>query len=240
MRRVFFAALVLAPCSAQAADADVYANCLRLAREVPNLAIQQADAWRGKGGGAPAVHCQAVALLTLKQYEDAGLKLELLADEVERPDLRGGALGQAAQAWLNAGKRERAAELLNKAIALRPNDPELLIDRAGTAAGDKRLPDAIGDLDRAIAIAPRRDDALVLRASAKRALNDLAGARADADAAVAANPKNGEALLERGIIRLKQGDGPGAAEDWRLVQAAAPGTPAAQSAEINLKRMTTP
>jgi tetratricopeptide (TPR) repeat protein len=240
VRRAILAALALLPCAAQAGDADIYANCLRLAREVPNIAIQQADAWRGKGGGAPAVHCQATALITLKQYEDAALKLESLADQVDRPDLRGGALGQAAQAWRNAGKRERADQLLNKAIELRPNDTELLIDRAVVAASDKRLPDAIADLNRAITIAPKRDDALVLRASAKRALNDLAGARADADAAVAANPRNGEALLERGIIRLKQGDGPGAAEDWRQAQTTAPGTPAAQMAEINLKRMTAP
>lgn len=218
------------------AEAKRYLACLENAKNSPALALQSADAWSKAGGGPPAVHCAAVSLFEMKRYQEAALRFESLADTTPIPDVRIGALEQAAQAWFLAGRPEMAEKPLDTALAARPDDPELLTDRGIFRANQGRLNDAIADWTDALKKAPDRDDILTLRATAFRKTNQLAAAREDANRAVELNPKNPEALLERGTIRQMDGDTGGALEDWNQAKAVAPRSAAAQTADANIAR----
>lgn len=222
-----------------AVEADHYARCLDRARQDPSAAWDDALAWRDTGGGHPAEHCAAVALIGLKQYAEAGKRLEKLADEMFKApsDLRAEVLGQAGQAWLLGGDPTRAAEMLTQALALAPDDADILTDRAEAFAGQGKYREAIGDLDRALARDPRRVDALVFRASAHRAVNELDPALSDADAALRVSPDDPDALLERGNVRRLKGDSAGARKDWLRILQVAPKSAADTAARDNIEKL---
>ena len=218
------------------AEAKRYVACLESAKHSPAIALQSAESWKNSGGGAPALHCSAVALFEMKRYQEAALRFESLADATDKKDVRIGALEQASQAWFLAGRPDMAEKQLDTALTLRPGDPDLLTDRGIFRANLGRLEEAIGDWTEALKTAPDRDDVLALRATALRKTNQPAAARADADRAVTINPKNIDALLERGTLRQMAGDTGGAMEDWNAVKTLAPNSNAAQTAESNLAR----
>ncbi len=219
-------------------DERRYRACLLQIRENAGMAMKTAEDWRAQGGGTPALHCVAMALLAGGNHQEAGVRLEALADILteERADLRPEVLAQAAQAWLFAGQPERALKALDRAIAVKTNDSDLIIDRAVIHANAGRLAEAERDLDRALAMAATRDDAFALRAAIRRKAGRLDEARADADRAVALNAKNADAWLERGLIRHAKGDGRGAEDDWRKAVQADPDSAAAKAAAANLKQ----
>jgi len=221
-----------------AVEADHYARCMDEARQKPAAAFEDANAWRIAGGGHPAEHCADVALIGLGRYADAGTRLEALADAMSKgpTELRAEVLGQAGQSWLLAGDPARAGAALTAAIALTPNDPDLLTDRAEAFAGEKKYREAITDLDRAVALDGKRIDALVFRASAHRALAQYDLARRDVDAALRLVPNAPDALLERGNIRSLTGDGAGARQDWQRVVQVAPNSAAESAAKANLAK----
>src|SRR3546814_2683037 len=141
-----------------------------LAETAPDEALEAAETWGDLGGSDPARHCAAVALMRLGHFEAAGQELETLAASLEADYayLQISLLIQAAQAWLAAGNVERAYAVQSTALARQPNDIELLVDRAMTAASVGDYADAVDDLGRALSHAPHRADILVLRASAHR------------------------------------------------------------------------
>src|SRR5262249_25716774 len=57
-------------------EADHYERCMAEARQNPSAAWDEALAWHDTGGGHPAEHCAAVALIGLKQYAEAARRLE--------------------------------------------------------------------------------------------------------------------------------------------------------------------
>jgi tetratricopeptide (TPR) repeat protein len=216
-----------------------YADCLAQVEKDPAAAFETANSWAERGGGYPARHCGALALLKLGQYEQAAMRLEQLAGDMTRGEggLSAEALAQAGQAWLMARKPERAFAAQSAALKLRPRDPDLLIDRAITLAEAKNYWEAIDDLNYAIQIAPRRADAYVLRASAYRYVDSLELASEDLAAALALEPKNLDALAERGIVKRLANDTSGARQDWLTVLRAAPDSPAAEVARDNLAKL---
>lgn len=220
--------------------ADRYSQCLARARKTPQAALAEAEDWVRAGGGFPAKHCAAVALIGLKRYAEAAQRLEALAGDMmgARDDLRAGALEQAGQAWLLAGKPHAAKAAFDAALQLRPNEPDLLIDRAQAYDAMGKLWDAIDDLNDALAIDPDRADALIFRASAYRRVGGgLALAQADIDRALKLAPNSVPGLLERGNIRSLTGDLAGARADWLKVERLAPSSPAAVAAKENLTRL---
>ena len=221
------------------ADAATYERCMKLASEEPKAARDLAAGWQQKGGAHPAEHCLAVALIGLKQYKDAAERLEKLAPAmVHAPAaLRAEVWGQAAQAWLLAGDPGRAYAAAGAALALRPDDADLLLDRAEAAGAAGWFDQAIADLDRVLNADPARSDALIYRASAYRAQDRIGPALADVEAALKLAPASPPALLERGNIRSLRGDLDGAREDWRRVTALAPGSAAATAAGANIARL---
>jgi regulator of sirC expression with transglutaminase-like and TPR domain len=236
------APLVPGDARAQADDPELaaqYQACMDLAETNPDEALEQAETWVDLGGSDPARHCAAVALMRLGHYEAAGQELETLAASLEPAFafLQIPVLIQAAQAWLAAGKVDRAYAVQTTALARQPNDIELLVDRAMTAASVGNFAAAIDDLNRALSHAPNRADILVLRASAHRLLDQPEAALADIEAALSLDPDNAEGLLERGNLRRQAGNDAGARDDWLRVTRLAPDSPAAEAAQANLAKL---
>lgn len=228
-----------APRAASLDDALLYTDCMKLAREAPEQAFEEALAWQDDNGGPAARHCAAVALIGLGQPAEAAHRLEILAWELApgEPHTGGAILGQAGQAWLAAGETARAFAAQSAALELTPGDVELLIDRSITLAGTGQFWEAIADLDRAAELAPGRAEVLILRASAYRRVDGRDLALEDVRRALALEPGNSEGLLERGILRRLAGDRAGARHDWLKVLERAPDSPAAKSARGHLEKL---
>src|SRR3546814_5925033 len=108
--------------------------------------------------------------MRLGHFEAAGEEMENLAGSLEAgyAHLQIPILIHAAQAWLEAGDIDRAYAVQSTALAREPNNIELLVDRAFTAASVGDYADAVDYLGRALSHAPHRADILVPRASAYR------------------------------------------------------------------------
>ena len=239
--RLIFAALLLMPhlALAQAQDAATYDRCLALARKDPAEGFETGSSWRDHGGGVPAEHCVAIALVGLKQYGEAADRLEKLAAKMVRESdtLRAEVLSQAAEAWSEAGKPQNAEADLTEAIKLVPKDAaDYLVNRAAARAQRQDYKEAVDDLNKALAKGPRAD-ALAYRASAWRYLNDLKQARADAEAAVKLDPGLVAGWLELGNIKRLAQDDAGARKAWLKVIELAPDSPGADDARDNIAEL---
>jgi tetratricopeptide (TPR) repeat protein len=219
-------------------EAATYERCMKLARQNPGEARSLAQSWHERGGAHPADHCAAVALIGLKQYKEAAMRLEALAQAITSPAvLRAEVLDQAGQAWGLAGDPVRAYAAAGAAVSLAPNDLDLVIDRAQAAASAGYYDKAVADLDHVLRADPSRVDALIYRASANRALARLDPALADVEKAIARTPNSAPALLERGNIRRLKGDDMGARQDWERVGQLAPGSQADIAAKTNIEHL---
>jgi tetratricopeptide (TPR) repeat protein len=229
------AALPVPPVPPRIADGHYYDSCLAMLYDDPQGALTFADTWASSGGGDGATHCRALAQIELGDVETGAEMLERLADTAKAPDLaRASVYGQAVQAWMMANKPARAFDAATLAMALSPNDADLMIDRAEAEGSMEHYHEAIDDLDHALAIDPRRAEAFVLRASAWRQLNNLEVAASDVARALAINPDSAEALLERGILRQRTGNQAGAREDWQRAISLDPNSTTADLAEQDL------
>jgi tetratricopeptide (TPR) repeat protein len=217
-------------------DAKQYSDCMALARSAPDQALKSAQDWQAKGGGIPAGHCDAVALIGLGHYPEAAAMMEKLAAEEAKTskELAAGLFGQAGQARLIAGDNKHALEDQTAALALTPDDAELLTDRAVTQISMAKYWEAIDDLNKAHDLASDRVDVLIFRASAYRFLQSYDLARDDIERAINLAPSNPEAYLERGVIRSLTKNLTGARADWQRTIALAPDTPTANQAKANL------
>lgn len=222
--------------AAEIEDAKEYRVCLQLAKSKPDDGWEESLAWQSLGGGEPARHCGAVALIGMRKYEDAAKRLEDLASESKRDNaIRAQMLEQAGQAWLMAGNTDRADAVQRAALHLMPGLPDLLLDHAVTLAQVHHYQEAKAELDDLLRRQPNRVEALALRASARRYLDDLPGARTDIERALELDPGFPDALVERGIIRRLQGDDAGARADWLKVVQSVPKGPVLDEAQRNLE-----
>jgi tetratricopeptide (TPR) repeat protein len=221
------------------ADAVSYERCMKLARDKPEAGRKRAQQWQESGGGHPADHCLAVALIALRQYKEAAGRLETLGQAMVRApeSLRAEVFDQAGEAWMLAGDPTRAYAAAGLALELRPDDPDLLLDRAEAAGAAGWYDKAVPDLDRVLTADPARVDALIYRAAANRALARLDPAFDDISQALALMPDSVPALLERGNIRSLRGDLEGARLDWQRVAVMSPNSSAASAARKNLERL---
>lgn len=217
-------------------NARQYQHCIALARQKPQEGWEEALAWTSLGGGEPARHCGAIALIGLRQFEEGAKRLEdLAAQSHAEAKLRAGMLAQAGQAWLLDKNPERAVAAQTAALKLVPDAPDLLVDRAESYGEAKNYKDALTDLDRALTLAPDRVDALTFRATAKRFLDDTKGAAADIARALQLDPLNQDAWLESGILKRLSSDDAAARKAWLKVLEIAPSSPAADMARRDIE-----
>ncbi len=227
--------LPIPPVPPRIAQGRDYEQCLSLLDDDPAAAGAFALGWQGSGGGDGAAHCLALSRIALGHPAEGAEQLEKLAnDSGGAPAARAVIYGQASQAWLMADQGGRAFGAATLALALLPDQEDLLIQRATIAGTLDRYADAIADLDHALQLDPRRTDTLTLRAGAWRHVGRLDAAQNDVDRALAIDGDYPEALLERGILRQRQGNSEGARQDWERAVELAPDTPTADLAEQNL------
>jgi tetratricopeptide (TPR) repeat protein len=226
-------AMAALPVGAAETGAGHYRRCLADSNANPALALGDAEAWSKSGGGVPAEHCAALALVNLKRYAEAGNRLDKIAGGGAKLDasFRVALFDQAGNAWLLAGDGARAVQSFSGALALSAVDADLFADLARAQAMRRDWPEVVLDLNAALQLAPRRADLLVLRASARRALKSYREAGGDIDAALKLKPGDGDALVERGLLRRQLGDIGGARRDFQAALKGGTGAAAAQAKE---------
>jgi len=220
-------------------DSTHYRGCLSAADLNPAAALNDADSWVKSGGGVPAQHCAALALVNLKRYAEAGTRLDHIAADRGVPDVsfRVALYDQAGNAWLLAGDGAHAVESFQAALALSAGDADLFADLARAQAMRHDWHEVDLDLNAALQIQPRRADLLVFRASARRALQRYAEAYADIEFALKLKSGDSNALVERGLLRKQLGDLGGAKRDFEAALKTASGETAAQAKE-NLESLS--
>lgn len=239
-------ALLAAPRGAQAqeryADMPVgqaYQSCLANARNEPEAGFEAAIAWRDEGGGAPSLHCVALALFGLGQFNEAATRLEALAADMPAATTRekSAVLAQAGNVWLHVGDLSRAHKVLSQALELDSTDPETWIDRGDALARGGEYWDAIDDFSAALDRDANRLDALIFRAAAYRLLDVPDLARDDIARALIVDPDNPDALMELGAVQAGVGELDAARKTWLRVLSLAPGSRAGAAARDALQQM---
>ena len=216
-------------------DSVEYERCLDMLEDDPEGARSFAESWGMEGGGEAAAHCSALAALTLGEAERAAEALERIAARSQAGiAARAAVFGQAGEAWIAAGKPQRAHAALTLALALVPREAALLSERGMALLALNRPAEALDDLDHAVEADASNAGAWVLRASALRRLDRVGPAAESVAQALRLEPDNVEALLERGIIRQIQGEGTAARADWERVIELAPDGAAADLAAQNM------
>jgi len=237
MRSPILAALILVPLAVRAAPTESghYRICMANAQKSPAAALADGESWARDGGGVPAQHCAALALVSLKRYGEAGARLDKIAADKGVPDaaFRSQLFDQAGNAWLLAGDGAKAVRSFTAALTLSGGDADLFADLARAQAMRRNWKEVDLDLNAALQLQPRRPDLLILRASARRALKRLEDARGDIETALKIRPGDGDALVERGLLRRQVGDIGGARRDFT----AALKTPASAAAKENLDQL---
>ncbi len=218
---------------------DEYKACLKLTKIEPELAFESALSWRDKGGGFPARHCAALALMGLKKYHLAADRMEKIAEDMHASGstLVVTMLSQAANSWLLAEQYSRAHAVASAALDLEPGNIDLLIDRSRILAAAENYQDAFNDLDLVLRLDPTRSDALAFRAAAWRHLGNNERAMEDADLALTLNPGQIDALIERGILHRLAGNIDAARNDWSAVLEISPHSPAGEIARRNIQKL---
>ncbi|MEO1015201.1 MAG: hypothetical protein AAFX08_08445 [Pseudomonadota bacterium] len=183
-------------------SADQYADCVALIAENPELGEASARAWMIDGGGAPALHCAAVAHLALDRPRLAAVRLLELSErsDVGDDDARATVLGEAALAWVEAEEPGFAEEAAEAALASAPWRADLAIvaAKAHASAGSwQAAADAVTAAEDGDA---KTAEAYIIRARAKRALGKDEEAAEDVVRALQLNPFDLDALVLRGEL----------------------------------------
>ena len=134
------------------------------AQGVPADGYETALAWEGQGGGDPARHCAAVALIGLGKYEEAATQLESLGSDLapKKPELAAEAFGQAGQAWTSANQPAKALAVQNAGLKLAPDDVDLLVDRAFTQKSLNEFAKALDEISNLLRISAAVDNQLAV------------------------------------------------------------------------------
>ena len=214
-------------------DSAHYRNCLSATNLNPAAALSDAESWAKSGGGVPAQHCAALALVNLKRYAEAATRLDHIAADRGVPDMsfRVALYDQAGNAWILAGDGAHAVQSFQAALALSAGDADLFADLARAQAMRHDWHEVDLDLNAALQLSPRRVDLLVLRASARRAMEHYAEAQSDIALALKLKPGDSNALVESGLLRKQLGDLGGAKRDFQAALKTASGETAAQAKE---------
>lgn len=217
-----------------------YVACLDLIERDPQAALTEAGDWgRFGGGGAPARHCYALALLASGAPLSAAD--ELMAAAVEEPGLndleRSRLFVQAGEILLEAGEDLSPAIAAEQAIKLAPKNADAVGLRGAVKLKADNFRGAIADLDQAVALGGPRANYLTLRAAAKRRLGRMTAARDDAVWATELDAEDAHAWMERGRSEAAVDDRHNARQSFLRVMDLARGSDLARAAQLALQRM---
>jgi Tfp pilus assembly protein PilF len=222
-----------------AARVETYDDCIALVATDPARAGIEALRWVEDGGGAPARHCQALALLAQgADRRAAELIIEIATDDRTLPDeVRSEMLIEAGEIYLGLGEIAlgRAAATRALPLASEPRAALTLSARLKAEQGDWR--GAADDLDGALARGEPDAELLVLRASARLHLGELVAARGDLIWASEIAPDLASAWLERGTLEAASDAKDAARAAWlKAIELDRDGI-IAEAARLRLQRM---
>jgi tetratricopeptide (TPR) repeat protein len=221
-------------------------SCADQIKADPAKAAAVADAWYGRGGGALARQCAALAYVALGRWSEAALSFEQAAREAERAQQVAAAnlWVQAGNARLAAGEPAAAITSLDAALLTGmlsgPMKGEARLDRAraNVAAGDLAV--ARTDLDEALKLVPEDPLAWLLSASLARRMGQMERAQVEIAEASKRSPDDASVALEAGRIALAVGAPAAARIAWEGAIKNQPGSEAAAAARAELDRLGAP
>jgi len=224
-------------------------DCLDLAMLRPADAIEVAEVWlaeaKSMADRAGAKQCKALALTRIEGWSEAGVRFSSAAkaspahERAERHRL--GAMGGTA--WIVGGDMPGALAVLDlaRADANAARDDKLggviQIDRARALVALGRNDDAAAALKEARETLPDNAQAWLLSATLSRRMGKLAQAQAQIELAAELLPIDPEIGLEAGVIAVLSGRDSAARKSWQSVLKAAPGSPAAKTAQLYLDQL---
>lgn len=242
--RAIIAAAAIGAMGFPAHAVEDYESCTALVSADPALAEVEAGRWERFGGGAPAGHCRALALIALGSDLSAA---DAIFDVVRTypeltPDAQADLLAQAAKIYLDRGMHEQSAYALNLASQVAPAAAGMLRTRAALRLAQGEPEGAERDLDQLLQQSSAGAPDVINRAIARRQQGDFAGARADAAWATELAPGNASAWLELGAAEEGLGSKPAARAAWlRAIDLDPDRTEGAigRAAQLSLQRMDT-
>ena len=104
---------------------------------------------------------------------------------------------------IQTGRLESGVELIDRALAIRPDHANALNNRGVVLMKLKRFDEALASYDKALAIKPDYANALNNRGNALKALKRLDEALANYDKALAIKPDHADALNNRGVVLME-------------------------------------
>jgi tetratricopeptide (TPR) repeat protein len=198
------------------APAGTYDDCVALIATDPAKADLEAHRWAQTGGGTPARHCRALALLAQGAGRRAAeLMVAIAADDRTLPDqVRSEMLIEAGEIYLGLSELDLGRSVASRALLLArvPRAALTLSARLKAEQGDWR--GAVNDLDGALARGEPDAGLLVLRASARLHLGERVAARADLLWATEIAPELAAVWLERGALEAVSGSRDAARAAW--------------------------
>jgi tetratricopeptide (TPR) repeat protein len=233
-------------------EPDRLKQCLHLAMTRPSDAIDAAQGWlkvaKTMADRAGAKQCQALALTRIEGWpEAAALFLSAREDTpLNEPDERARLGALAGNSHLAGGDAAAALTALDlaKGDASRGTDAVLRggieVDRARALVTLGRNDEAAVALTDARNFAPKNHQAWLLSATLSRRQGKLADAQAQIERAVELMPVDPEIGLEAGVIAVLSGHDEAARKSWLSVLKAAPGSPAAKTAQGYLDQLGPP
>lgn len=180
-----------------------YDDCVDLIGRDVALGRRAAEAWASEGGGAPALHCLAIADLAAGFPKLAAVRLTEISERGDAGDKRARArlLAEAALAWLDAENPQQAEIAVGDAKKIAPLLPELDFVAAKVFADAEKWQSAADAVTAAEKAGVASPEAFVIRARAHRALGRDADAANDVVAALALDPYDLDALVLRGELQ---------------------------------------
>ena len=237
--RTKIAALMLAGGLAGSAAAGPYDDCVALVATEPGRAEVEAQRWVQAGGGSPARHCRALALLAQgAERRAAELMVAIAADDRTLPDeVRSEMLVEAGDIFLGLGDLALGSAVATRALLLARKPRAALSLSARIKADQGDWQGAVNDLDGALAAGEPDAGLLVLRASARLHIGEHVAARADLSLAAEIAPDLASVWLERGTLEALSGDRDAARAAWlRAIELGRDGI-VAEAARLRLQTM---
>jgi Tfp pilus assembly protein PilF len=220
-----------------AGDQARFAACITLVKSSPEKAVEEANAWRLKGGGLLARQCLGMAYAALERWAPAATAFEQAARDAElAKDGRGADLwAQSGNGWLAAGDGAKARQAFDAALASASLAAELRgevhLDRARASVLLNDLTAARTDIDKGVALVPSDPFGWYLSSALALREQKVARAKEDIAKALALAPTEPQLLLQAGNTAGLAGETEAALDFYRRVVKAGPNSPAGKAAE---------
>lgn len=175
-----------------------YGRALELLPDFVDARLGRSRAFAAQGFWDEALKDTAdVLALDAENLEALGLQADIWAT-------RGDQAVAAADKRTAETAYEKAVAICDRAIALAPEDPAILVTRATYRARTDQFKEALADCDQAIALDPEQVDAHILKGLLHEALEDEEAALGEYERAIRLAPNKPDGYLHRANLRLNR------------------------------------